>query len=142
MKGLLVWNWLLSYDPLKISAIWAIFLKHTIFISIFLRYCWTITEAVQISYLNLYFSNFHVTKMFWKICLKETQYVYLACIYLSNVSNGNPKTRCEICWMLTIKIPERPQWCRSGVFIVNFEHTLHLVLVFLSLTLNMYFPAG
>ena len=26
---------------------------------------------------------------------------------------------------------------RSGVFIVNFEHTSHLVLVFLLLTLNM-----
>ena len=28
-------------------------------------------------------------------------------------------------------------WRRSGVFIVNFEHVSHLVLVFLSLTLNM-----
>ena len=27
-------------------------------------------------------------------------------------------------------------WRRSGVFIVNFEHTSHLVLVFLLLTLN------
>ena len=31
---------------------------------------------------------------------------------------------------------------RSGVFIVNFEHISHLVLVFLLLTLNMYLPAG
>ena len=29
------------------------------------------------------------------------------------------------------------QWRRSGVFIVNFEHISHLVLVFLLLTLNM-----
>ena len=29
------------------------------------------------------------------------------------------------------------QWCRSGVFIVNFEHITHLVLEFLLLTLNM-----
>ena len=28
-------------------------------------------------------------------------------------------------------------WRRFGVFIVNFEHILHLVLVFLLLTLNM-----
>ena len=30
-------------------------------------------------------------------------------------------------------------WCQrgSGIFIVNFEHILHLVLVFLLLTLNM-----
>ena len=30
------------------------------------------------------------------------------------------------------------QWCRSGVFIVNFEQISHLVLVFLLLTLNIY----
>ena len=32
---------------------------------------------------------------------------------------------------------ERRQWRRSGIFIVNFEHIPHLVLVFLLLTLNM-----
>ena len=31
---------------------------------------------------------------------------------------------------------------RSGDFIVNFEHILHLVLVFLLLILNMYLPTG
>ena len=35
---------------------------------------------------------------------------------------------------LTIKTPEQR---RSGVFIVNFEHILHLVLVFPLLTLNI-----
>ena len=34
----------------------------------------------------------------------------------------NSTKRCEICSKLTIKIPERRQWHRSGVFIVNFEH--------------------
>ena len=34
------------------------------------------------------------------------------------------------------------KWRRSGVFIVNFEHILHLVLVFLLLNLNMQLPAG
>ena len=34
------------------------------------------------------------------------------------------------------------QWRRSGVFIVNFEHISHLVLVFLLLTLNIQLPAG
>ena len=33
-------------------------------------------------------------------------------------------------------------WRRSGIFIVNFEHISHLVLVFLLLSLNMYLPAG
>ena len=31
------------------------------------------------------------------------------------------------------------QWCRSGVFMVNFEHISHFVLL---LTLNMWLPAG
>ena len=54
----------------------------------------------------------------------------LAGIYLLKVSNKNTRTRCETCSKLTIKTPERRQWRRSGVFIVNFEHKLHLVLVF------------
>ena len=62
-------------------------------------------------------------------------------IYMFKVSNRNTRTRCETCSKLTIRTPERPQWRRSGVFIVNFEHILHLVL-FLLLTLNMYLPAG
>ena len=57
-------------------------------------------------------------------------------IYLLKVNDRNSRTRCEICSKLTIKIPERRQWRRSGIFIVNFEHILHLVLVFLLLTLN------
>ena len=52
------------------------------------------------------------------------------------VNNRNTRTRCETCSKLTIKIPERRQWRRSGIFIVNFEHISHLVLVFLLLTLS------
>ena len=37
-----------------------------------------------------------------------------------------------ICSTLTIKIPQR----HYGIFIVNFEHITHLVLVFLLLTLS------
>ena len=42
----------------------------------------------------------------------------------------------KLCSKLTIKTPERSQWGRSGVFIVNFEYISQLVLVFLLLTLN------
>ena len=54
-----------------------------------------------------------------------------------NVNNRNTKTMCEICSELTIRTPERRHWRRSGVFIVNLEHILHLVLRFPLLTLNM-----
>ena len=57
-------------------------------------------------------------------------------------NNSNTRTRCEICSKLKIKIPERRQWRRSGIFIVNFEHISYLVLVFPLLTLNMQLPAG
>ena len=57
-------------------------------------------------------------------------------IYFFKVNNRNTRTRCEICSKLTINTPERHQWRRSGVFIVNFEHISHLVLVFLLLTLS------
>ena len=45
------------------------------------------------------------------------------------------KLRSEICSKLTIKTPEQRHLRRSGIFIVNFEHISHLVLVFLLLTL-------
>ena len=43
---------------------------------------------------------------------------------------------CEIRSKLTIKAPERRQWRRTGVFIVNFEHISHIALMCLLLTLN------
>ena len=57
--------------------------------------------------------------------------------YLLKVNNRNTRRTCETCSKLTIKTPESRHWLRSGVFIVNFEHISHLVLVFLLLTLNM-----
>ena len=60
-----------------------------------------------------------------------------AVVYLLKVSNKNTRIRCEICSKLTIKTPERPQWRRSGVAIVIFEHILQLFLVFLLLNLGM-----
>ena len=58
-------------------------------------------------------------------------------IYLLKVNNGNTRKRCEICSKLTTTTPEQRHCRRSGVFIVNFEHSLHLALVFLLLILNM-----
>ena len=56
------------------------------------------------------------------------------CMFKAN--DKNTRISCEICSNLTIKTPEGPQWCRSGVFIVNIEHISHLVLVFLLLILS------
>ena len=66
------------------------------------------------------------------ICL-----AYPTGIYLLNVNARNTRRRCEMCSKLTIRIPELRHWRRSGIFIVNFEHISHLVLVFLVLTLKM-----
>ena len=57
---------------------------------------------------------------------------FTANIYLIKVNSRNTRKR----WKLTIKTPDRLHWCRSGVFIINFEHISHLFLVFLLLTLN------
>ena len=54
----------------------------------------------------------------------------------SKFNNKITRTSCEIYSKLTIKTPERRQWCRFGVFIVIFEHISHLVPVFLLLTLS------
>ena len=55
--------------------------------------------------------------------------------YTFKVNNRKTRTRCEICPKVAIKTPERRRH-RSAVFIVNFEHISHLVLVFLLLTLS------
>ena len=62
--------------------------------------------------------------------------------YMFKVNNRNTRTRCGMCSNLTIKTPERRQWHRSVVFIVNFEHISHLVLVFQLLTLSRQMLAG
>ena len=63
-------------------------------------------------------------------------YSHPAGIYLFKVNNRNTRTRCEIYPELTIKTPERRQWRRSGVSIVNFELLSHLALVVLLLIMN------
>ena len=80
--------------------------------------------------LNLELSKFH-------FILRPVFTINPTGIYLLKVNDRNTRTRCEICLKLAIKTPERRQWYRSGVFIVNFEHISHLTLVFLLLTLNI-----
>ena len=75
-------------------------------------------------------STFNPQKFSW------SQRHYPAGIYLVKVNNREFRTRCEICWKFTIKTPKWRHWCRSGVFINNFEHISHLALVFLLLTLT------
>ena len=53
--------------------------------------------------------------------LKKQTLKYLAGIYLFKINNENTKKMCKICSNLPIKTPERRQWRRFGVFIVNFE---------------------
>ena len=63
-------------------------------------------------------------------------------IYLFKVKNRNTRKRYEIYSKLTMKTPERRQYRHSGVFVANFEHILHLFLVFLLLTLNRQMHPG
>ena len=51
------------------------------------------------------------------------------------VNNRSNRKRSKICSKLTKKTIERGQWCRSGVFIVNFEHISYIFLVFQLLAL-------
>ena len=58
-----------------------------------------------------------------------------AIINLFYVNNGNTSATYGISSKLKLETPERRQR-RSGVFIVNFEQILHIILVFLFLTLT------
>ena len=43
---------------------------------------------------------------------------------------GNTRTICEVCSKLMVKTLERSQWRRLGVFIVNYEQIIPLILGF------------
>ena len=62
---------------------------------------------------------------------------YPAGMYPLKVNNRNTRTRCEICSKITTNTPGQRHWCRSGVFLINFELISPLALVLLLLTLNM-----
>ena len=55
---------------------------------------------------------------------------------VNNITIEKDATYIQLTIKLTIKTPERCQWRRSGIFIVNFEHISHIFLVFLLLTLK------
>ena len=74
--------------------------------------------------------------------LKKTRSTSQVNIYLFNLNNKDTKERCKICSKSTIKTPRRRESCRFGVFIVNFEHISHLVLVSLMLTLSNWISTG
>ena len=61
----------------------------------------------------------------FQIEIQKVGRYFPANIYLFKVDNIITRKRYEICSKLTIKTPERRQWRRSGVFIVNFEHISH-----------------
>ena len=55
--------------------------------------------------------------------------LFLAVNYMFKFNNRNSRKKCKICSKLTVKISERHQRRRSGVFIVNVEHMSHLFSV-------------
>ena len=69
----------------------------------------------------------------WRLLLVLVSLLLFLSILL-NVNNGNTK-KCEIYWQLTVKVPERPKWLRSCVFIVNFEH----YVIYMVAAVSFYF---
>ena len=61
--------------------------------------------------------------------------LFPADIYLWELTMETPEQSVEICLKLTITTPERRQWRRPDIFIINFEH---ISIVFLLLPLIRY----
>ena len=96
---------------------------------------WTIPKNFK----NLYVGEFNVFIALWEWDnLSGTvfigSYFIKSNIHLFKISNSNSRKRYEICSKLTRETPERRRWRRSSVFIVNFEHILHIFLGFVLLT--------
>ena len=47
--------------------------------------------------------------------------VNTANIYLFKVKNRNTRKRCEVCSKLTVKIPKRRHWRRSGILLLTLD---------------------
>ena len=106
----------------------------------FLR-CW---ELHTLSFDLSYFNETPFLFIQWRIKNQKKKFHYTliskknseehvpANIYLFKVNQRNTRKRCDICSKLTIKKPERCQWPRSGVFIVNFQCIANLVMSLLS----------
>ena len=71
-----------------------------------------------------------------KINLHFMTILFPAGNYMFKVNDKNTRTRYETYLELTRKRPEQRQWCRSGVFIMNFEHISDHIILFLLLTLS------
>ena len=104
--------------------------KHTfkmlqLFASRFFKVCLTIY--------TFHVKNMEFRRVFGTLWKRRNVFarIVLAGNYMFQVNNRNIRTRCEICSKLTIKTPERPQWRRSSVFIVNFEQVLTGIFIFL-----------
>ena len=116
----------------------------------FYFFCYSLVSRICTNFLKS-----HDTEFAMILCGLQCKHWFLGeKMYMANVpagnymfksNNRNTKTRCEICSKLTIKTPERCQICTKvtgGVFIVNFENTSHLVLMFLLWILSRQMPAG
>ena len=89
--------------------------------------------TMQLSILILiFFTCLLLWYSFDKLLCLEIIRLYPAGIYLFKVINRNLRTTSEICSKLIIN--DAASFC---VFIVNFEHISHFVLLFILLTLNI-----
>ena len=69
----------------------------------------------MLSMFTVWLDNTFMGYCWWRIILIQ------AGNYMFKVNDRNTGKKCEICLKLKLKKPERRQWLRSGVFIVNFE---------------------
>ena len=140
--SLLLWNVLIQKQPYMLKLFYQNKKRESFIGSFILKlYVRKQLERAKLdaktSEVTFILSEFECKVKFWKIirtppgsfkyCLKEnvcasllSHFVLIsASIYLFQVNNRCTKEVCEICSKLTIKTPERCQWCRSDVFIVN-----------------------
>ena len=125
---LLVSPLILSKVPILMETPWYRFFE--------CAYC---VKSKQIWLLLERYANFFtstLSKVHWLQLASVSSCHFPACNYMFKVNSRNTRTRCEIYSELTIKTPEWHHCRRSGVFIVNFEHISHLLLVLLLLTLS------
>ena len=128
---------ILIFSTFAINISGTLFLVHTMKVNMPRKtyILWTIPKNFK----NVYVWEFNVFITLWEWDnLTGTvfigSYFIKSNIHLFKISNRNPRKRYEICSKFTRETPERRQWRRSSVFIINFEHILYIFLAFVLLT--------
>ena len=107
--------------------------------------------ALYFQWFTDHLNHVYLLTLYVAACFKETALLfnvhlscfldYFLCLTNKYIFKVNNKKIILICWMCS-KLKINTAWHSSGVFVVDFDHSQHINIVFLLLSLNKYLSVG